>query len=136
MGLAQQTKFLGSVSDTELTGVYNLCDLFILVSERGEGRGEGVPLAVLEALACGKPAIVGDEDGSSESVVNGLNGRIVSPRDSAVLAEVVREILNNEGLRSEMSVFARKIAEERFGYGRFREQAASVLRTLESQSAI
>jgi len=132
MGLAQRTNFMGPISDTELSGVYNLCDLFVLVSDRGEGRGEGVPLVALEALACGKPVIVGDEDGSSESVVDGLNGRVVSPRDSDALVEAMRDILNDEGLRLKMGVCARKIAEERFGYKRFREQTAEVLRTLGS----
>ena len=137
MGLERRTNFLGPISDTELTGVYNLCDLFVLVSDRSEGRGEGVPLAVLEALACGKPVIVGDEDGSSEPVVDGRNGRVVSPRDSDALVEAMRDILNNEGLRSEMSVSARKITEEHFGYGRFCDQTVEVLRrTLGNQAAI
>jgi phosphatidyl-myo-inositol dimannoside synthase len=137
MGLARRTNFLGPVSDTELTGVYNLCDLFVLVSDRSEGCGEGLPLAVLEALACGKPVIVGDEDGSSESVVDGRNGRVVSPRDSNALVEAMRDILNNEGLRLAMSVSARKIAEEQFGYRRFCDQTVGVLRrALGSQAAI
>ena len=127
MGLEAQAIFLGSISDIELTGVYNLCDLFILASDRGEGRGEGIPLAVLEALACGKPVIVGDEDGSRESVLAGRNGRVVSPRDPDALVGAMREILNDESLRLEMGVSARRIGEEQFGYERFRNQTAVAL---------
>lgn len=127
IGLTPWPIFLGSISDAELTGVYNLCDLFVLVSDRGEGRGEGIPLAVLEALACGKPVIVGDEDGSRESVLSGRNGRVVSPRDCDALVRAMRDILDNESLRSEMGVSARKIVEEHFGYERFRKQTVEAL---------
>jgi phosphatidylinositol alpha-1,6-mannosyltransferase len=137
MGLASRTIFLGWISETELTGVYNLSDLFVLVSDRGEGRGEGLPLAVLEALACGKPVIVGDEDGSSESVVGGRNGRVVSARDANALTGAIHDILSNESLRLEMGVSARTIVEEHFGYGRFRAQTMGALqRALGLQAAI
>jgi phosphatidylinositol alpha-1,6-mannosyltransferase len=129
-GLADRVFFLGSIPETALCDVYNLCDAFALVSDRGPSRGEGIPLTPLEAAACGKPIIVGDEDGSAEAVVQGVNGFIVSPRDPVALRRAVKELLFNGELRRTMGQAARARIEAEFRYETFREKVGCILDTL------
>jgi len=129
-GLSKRAFFLGSVPETLLVDVYNLCDLFVLVSDRGYGRGEGIPLTPLEAAACGKPIIVGNEDGSQEAVIDGVNGRVISPRDPGALREALIEILTDDKLREGMGQAARARIEAEFSYESFREKTAWILHEL------
>ena len=54
------------VHEDDLPKFYRASRIFTLVSDRGKGRGEGIPLTPLEAMACGSPIIVGNQDGSQE----------------------------------------------------------------------
>jgi phosphatidylinositol alpha-1,6-mannosyltransferase len=128
MGLNKHILFLGSLPEDKLVDVYNLCDLFVHVSDRGYGRGEGIPLTPLEAAACGKPILVGNEDGSQEAVIEGVNGRIVSPRSTGLMSETIRELLLNDESRVRMGMAARTRIEREFGYARFRDQIVRVLK--------
>jgi len=129
-GLGSRVFFLGSIPENELCDVYNLCDVFALVSDRGPGRGEGIPLTPLEAAACAKPIIVGDEDGSREAVVNGQNGFCVSPRDPDALRNALDAILGNDELRAKMGAAARARIEGEFSYPTFRAKTSRLLAEL------
>ncbi len=126
-GLAGRVFFLGSVSEGVLADVYNLCDVFALVSDRGHGRGEGIPLTPLEAAACGKPIITGNEDGSQEAVVQGVNGYTISPRDSAALPGALKELFTNDETRRRMGAAARARIETEFSYEVFRAKTTQCL---------
>lgn len=117
LGLTERVSFTGSVDEEDLAAIYRIADVFCLVSDKGPGRGEGIPLTPLEAMASGVPVLVGDEDGSREAVDAGRNGRVVSPRDPAAMTEALVALLAQSGpaLRAE----ARAVAEERFGYRAF-----------------
>jgi glycosyltransferase involved in cell wall biosynthesis len=56
---------------------------------------EGLPLAVLEALALGKPVVATAVGGVSTVVVDGVTGRLVPPRDPEALAAGIREALTS-----------------------------------------
>jgi phosphatidylinositol alpha-1,6-mannosyltransferase len=127
MGLERKAVFLGSVPEAMLPDVYNLGDMFSLVSERGQGKGEGVPLTPLEAAACGKPIIVGNEDGSQEAVIDGENGRIISPRDPAAMRDAIATILLNDENRRRMGLAARARIEAEFSYEGFRSKTGRLL---------
>ncbi|MDB0010609.1 glycosyltransferase family 4 protein [Gammaproteobacteria bacterium] len=58
------------------------CNTFVLPSYR-----EGTPKSVLEAMAMGKPIIACDVPGCREPVIDGVNGYLVPPRNSKLLAE-------------------------------------------------
>jgi phosphatidylinositol alpha-1,6-mannosyltransferase len=130
--LSDRIFFLGSVQEDQLVDVYNLCDLFVHVSDRGHGRGEGIPLTPLEAAACGKAILVGNEDGSQEAVVDEVNGRIVSPRSQELMSQAIRELLLNDEMRARMGKGARSRAAEEFSYERFRGQIAKILEEFRS----
>lgn len=129
-GLAERVYLIGGVPESELVDIYNVADVFILVSDRGPGRGEGVPLAVLEAAACGVPVIVGDEDGSQEAVVDGVSGFIVSPQNLDAIRSAVLTLAEQPALRTKMGLAARRRVEDSFAYTSFREKTKQVLSKL------
>jgi len=97
--------FAGRVPEEDLVPLYNVCDVFVLVSKFGYGEGEGLPLTLIEAGACEKPLICGNEDGSVDAVEDGVNGFIISPQSNQLYEKIKilykdREKLRNMGLKS------------------------------------
>ena len=84
--LESNVTLAGFVPDYELCSHYNLCDLFAMPS-----KGEGFGIVFLEALACGKPVIAGNKDGSVEAVLNGELGALVDPDNVAEIANAIIE---------------------------------------------
>lgn len=118
-GISDRVVFTGSVDESDLPALYRLAHVFSLVSDKGHGRGEGIPLTPLEAMACGAAIIVGDEDGSHEAVDAGRNGAVVSPRDPDAHCAALRAFIHAPARLAAARGEARKVAEERFGYAGF-----------------
>jgi len=78
----------GFVADEDLGDHYNLCDVFAMPSKR-----EGFGIVYLEALACGKPTIGGNQDGAIDALCHGKLGALVDPDDIQELAETIILIL-------------------------------------------
>jgi phosphatidylinositol alpha-1,6-mannosyltransferase len=127
-GIAEAVFWTGSIHEADMPGLYRMADLFSMVSDVGFGRGEGIPLTPLEAMACGVPIVVGDEDGSREAVDGDRNGKIVSPRDPKQLVDAILTLLqgNQRALQRE----ARAVAEERFGFDAFATKHSEIYSAL------
>lgn len=88
--------FAGAVADA--APWYQAADLVVLPS-----RWEGMALAPLEAMACGRPVVVTDVDGAHESLPPSFTARcLVPPEEPAVLAEAVTELLLDPPLRESL----------------------------------
>ena len=82
LGLESSVTFAGRQEDVRpylLAG-----DVLVLPSER-----EGLPLVLLEAMACGIPCIASDLEGNREVIVEGETGRLVATGSAAELAEAM-----------------------------------------------
>lgn len=76
---------------------------------------EGLPKAVIEASACGRPTIGTDVPGVREAILSGKTGVLVPPKDPSALAEAILSLIGSpETLRS-MGENAREFAEREFG---------------------
>jgi glycosyltransferase involved in cell wall biosynthesis len=75
---------------------------------------EGMPKALAEAAAAGRPIVATDVPGCREAVVPGRNGLLVPPRDAGALAAALETLLRDPALRRSMGGESRAIAEERF----------------------
>lgn len=75
---------------------------------------EGVPRSIQEALASGRPVITADTPGCRETVVEGVNGFLVPPRDPEALAAAMRRFLKQPQLIIDMGQQSRLVAQERF----------------------
>ncbi|MCF3942624.1 glycosyltransferase family 4 protein [Oceanobacillus alkalisoli] len=75
---------------------------------------EGIPRSILEAMAMGRPIITTDSPGCRETVINGLNGFIVPPKDVDSLVEKMVWMIENESQVNKMGKLSRSICEEKF----------------------
>jgi glycosyltransferase involved in cell wall biosynthesis len=74
---------------------------------------EGQPIALLEALAMGKPCIATSVDGIPEIITDGANGYLVNPKDIKGLAKAMEVMINNPEILQEFSnCVASKITEK------------------------
>ncbi|OMF38099.1 hypothetical protein BK133_02910 [Paenibacillus sp. FSL H8-0548] len=83
--------------------------VFVLPSYR-----EGTPKSVLEAMAMGLPIITTDAPGCRETVIQGMNGFLVPPRDVTSLANAMEPFIYNKGLAKKMGIMSREIAVEKY----------------------
>lgn len=83
--------------------------VFVLPSYR-----EGVPRTTQEAMALGLPVITTDVPGCRETVVEGVNGFLVPPRDPEALARAMRHFIDHPADIVSMGLEGRRLAEERF----------------------
>jgi glycosyltransferase involved in cell wall biosynthesis len=91
LGLRDCVTFAGFVPKNELCDHYNLCDVFAMPS-----KGEGFGIVYLEALACGKPVLAGNSDGSVDALLNGELGALVDPDDINEIASSIVGILRGD----------------------------------------
>ena len=76
--------------------------------------GEGVPMTLLEAAACGRPIVASDVPGCREVVDHGENGLLVPPREPRALADAILELVDDPARRAAMGVEGRRRAETEF----------------------
>ncbi len=106
-GLKRRVHLPGEVDEACLRRLFDECDVFCLPSvERTEAFG----LVLLEAMSCGKPLISTSIPGSGVSEVNrhGETGLQVPPADPEALADAVRLLQQNPGIRRQMGEAARR----------------------------
>ncbi len=75
---------------------------------------EGLPKALLEAMACGRAIVATDVSGCREAVDHGVNGFLVQPRNALALADALQKVLTDPSLRAEMGRRGRQRAESEF----------------------
>jgi len=115
-------RFIGFRNQSELPALYDLCDVFVLPSER-----EPWGLVVNEAMNAGKVVIVSDRVGAGPDLVdNGLNGFIYPARDVAALADRLRQLLENPEHRAAMGARALETV-ARFDFAADREGLLAAL---------
>jgi glycosyltransferase involved in cell wall biosynthesis len=75
---------------------------------------EGVPTALLEAAACGKPLVATDIPGCRAVVKDGVNGYLVPVHDSQALADTLEKLIIDASLRQKMGIASRQLIVEQF----------------------
>jgi phosphatidylinositol alpha-1,6-mannosyltransferase len=127
LSIDDRVHFTGAIHEVDMPAIYRSADVFYLVSEVGPGKGEGIPLTPLEAMACGVPVIVGNQDGSRE-ILDGTGGGIcVSPDDDGSIIHYFQRLLSDSQYLQSEGQAARRRAESAFGYKQFAEKTIAAL---------
>jgi glycosyltransferase involved in cell wall biosynthesis len=124
MNVRDCVTFAGFVPDNELADYYNLCDVFAMPSKR-----EGFGIVYLEALACGKPTIGGNQDGAIDALCNGELGVLVNPDSIDEIGETIVQILMNKHSLSILykpEILRQKVI-EKYGFEQFKQNLSYLL---------
>lgn len=105
-GLDEKVRILGRVTDTELSALYSMSDVFVLPSTESS---EAFGLVQLEAMARGLPVINTNLPTGVPSVsLDGETGITVAPRDVNSLRDAIAAVISNPLLRARFSENARQ----------------------------
>jgi glycosyltransferase involved in cell wall biosynthesis len=113
-GISSRVELLGVVSD--VSAVFRQADLAVLASDT-----EGLPNAVLEAMAHGVPVVVTAVGGVPELLGSGA-GTVVPVRDSSALGEAIRTYLEDPALRQRAGEIGRREVEEKYSVEAMRDR--------------
>ncbi|MHC4559528.1 MAG: glycosyltransferase family 4 protein [Planctomycetota bacterium] len=130
LGVDDHVVFLGQVPREELPYLYNLADVFVLVSRRSSGQVEGFGIVAVEAALCGTPAIVSRNCGLEEAVVENETAFAVNPDDPEATAKAITQLLADDDLRMRMGRAALHHAVENSTWDRCASMYDALLRNL------
>lgn len=108
LGLSDNCIFTGMRVDTEV--FLSAADIYVLPSV----WEEAFSFSLLEAMASGCPVVSTRTGAIPESVQDGVTGILVPPRDAKATTDAILKLLNDEPLRLEMGLAARKRVEDHF----------------------
>lgn len=121
-GLADRVFLPGAVPHAEVPSWLGAADVFALPS-----HAEGLPVSVLEAMACGLPVAATSVGGVPEAVDDEV-GRLVALGEPGRLADALGELVADPGLRDRLGGEARRRVERSFTWSRSAERLADVYR--------
>jgi len=105
LGLQSQVCFLGRLPLSEVVELYNLADLFVMLSREEPPDVEGFGLVFLEAAACGLPSIGGRSGGIPDAIDEGKSGWLVDPRNTEEIAATIIDLLKSPERLESASAF-------------------------------
>jgi len=109
LGIAERVKLLGHRRDA--ADVHHVFDVYVQTSDT-----EGIPNALLEAMAVGVGVVATDVGGTRELITDGVHGRLAPRRDVAALTAAVRETLNDPQSSAARVKAARARVEHEFSF--------------------
>lgn len=101
-------EWLGPIADVR--ELWRSADIAALASH----GGEGVPLSLVEAAACGRPLVATDVSGSRDIARAGINALLAPPGDPAALADAIEVLIRDRELRQTFAAASRRVAEAAF----------------------
>ena len=112
LGISSRIHFVGWQSKEQLAALYRQANLFVFPS-----RHEGMPNAMLEAMACGLPVIASEIAGSEELVLHNQTGLLFPSEDVVGLRDELRVLLVDAALRKRMGAAGRARVEAEYTWG-------------------
>jgi phosphatidyl-myo-inositol dimannoside synthase len=95
LSLHAHVVFLGRLSLSEIVELYNLADLFVMLSREEPPDVEGFGLVFLEAAACGLPSVGGRSGGIPDAIVDGKSGWLVDPSNTQEITATIIDLLSS-----------------------------------------
>lgn len=104
---------VGQIAHNEMSLYLSASDIFVLPS-----YNEGLPVSIIEAMACALPVISTNVGGISEIVTNGVSGVITDVKNVGLLTKAIEKLLKDPGLMKQFGSAGRAIVEKRFSWER------------------
>lgn len=123
LGIADSVEFLGS--RTDIADLAHRSWSFVLPS-----RWEGMPNALLEAMACGLPSVATRVSGSEDIITDGVNGLLVEPERPIELGQALRRIIEDADLAQRLGQEGRATVVQRYQLHAVVEQCLALYRRL------
>ncbi|TDC41681.1 glycosyltransferase [Micromonospora sp. KC213] len=124
-GVADRVRLVGAVPREEMGTWYRSADVLVTVPWY-----EPFGLTPLEGMACGVPVIGTNVGGIADTVVDGLTGDLVPPRDSRALGAALRRLLADKVRRFAYATAALDRVRSRYSWKRCAEQLGTVYATV------
>jgi D-inositol-3-phosphate glycosyltransferase len=122
-GVGDRVHFLGPVPHTELPGVLRGADVFLLTTQPPESFG----IVLIEAMACGLPAIATEYPGVRAVIDDGSTGLVVKPQDPAAAAAAIQALIDaGPDGRARMGAAGREKAERLWSWPRLLDRMEDV----------
>ena len=107
-------RFLGEVNQETRADLFAACDVLAVPSrELGDGRHEGIPLVVIEAMAAGLPVVAADTGAIGEIVKDGETGLLASSNEQSALCDAISKIADDEALGQGLKSAGREAVRDR-----------------------
>ena len=124
-GIEDRVRFLGQLTQLEVREALREADVVAAPSvPTRDGRREGIPVALMEAMASGLPVVASRISGIPELVGEDETGFLVGPRDVEALAGALERLARDEGLRRRLGAAGRAKVEREFD---LRQNAATLM---------
>lgn len=121
--VGDRVHFVGARPHDEIPGWLSAADVFVLPSWH-----EGLPNAVVEAMACERPVVATRVGGIPEAVEDGESGVLVERGDVEALADAITLLAKDSTRRASMGAAGRRIVERRFTWEKNAEKTVQVYR--------
>jgi colanic acid/amylovoran biosynthesis glycosyltransferase len=113
LGIAGQVRFLGALAHQQTLAQVAQADVFVLAS-----FAEGLPVALMEAMALGVPCVTTTIAAIPELIQDGVNGLLVAPANPQALSAALARLAADPDLRHRLGVEARRTVETRYNLAR------------------
>lgn len=115
LGVSGAVEFVGPLPHGEVLDLYGTAALVVAPSvASSDGRKEGIPTVLLEAMAAGVPVIASDLAGVGELVRDDVTGLLTRPGDVESLAAAIERLLDDAELRCRLCSGAASLLREEF----------------------
>ncbi|MFI9008483.1 glycosyltransferase [Actinosynnema sp. NPDC053489] len=120
--VGDRVRLVGRVPQVAMPALLRSADVVVCAAEGGAA------VTPLEAMACGVPVVAAATGAATDTVVDGVTGRLVPPGDLRVLARVLRPLLVDDARRDAYGVAAADRVEARYSTTRVATEAVRVYR--------
>lgn len=115
LGLRDMVKLAGALPQNQVARRLGRSSVFVLPSVVApDGQMEGIPVALMEAMAAGRPVVASDLSGIPELVQDGVSGLLVRPGDAAGIAAALKRLIDDPGLGRALGERGREKVEREF----------------------
>ena len=121
VGMLEKAVFLGNVPNEQMTEIYRMADISVLPSFM-----EATSITGLESMSSGLPLVGTSVGGIPTLITESRNGYLVPPGNPSALADAIRTLVNDAGLRHNMGIAARQKAINEFSWMSIAQQTIEI----------